>query len=427
MMLASSIFGVVDGIFVSNFAGTKSFSGATAFAAVNLIWPVLMVLGSFGYMFGIGGCALVSKIRGEGDANKANGYFTMILTASVLFAIILSVIGNLFLDRMAQLMGGEGMLLELSIQYGGILMMALPFYVLQTTFLPFLIAAEDPKFGLWTIVIAGVVNAVLDALLIWRLEMSVVGAAWATSASWIVGSIVPLLYFIFKRNAPLHTIKNMRTWSIQALFKACSNGMSEFVTNFSMSLVSILCVYQLMRLEGELAVAAYGVIMYVNVVFFATYSGFVMGSAPIVSYHYGAQNMKEVRNLWHKSLCILAISALFVMLAAELAASPIANLYASYDKELWRLTHRAFQIYSLSFILTPFNIYGSSFFTALNNGKVSAIIAFSRAFLFQTIAVLILPVRYGTDGVWAALPIAEAACLIITAYYFLRLKGRYNY
>lgn len=427
MMLLSSIFGVVDGIFVSNFAGTETYSGATAFAAVNLVWPVPMVLGSIGYMFGIGGCALVSKIRGEGDTERANGYFTMILFVSAVIGLLMSGLGLLTIESFANLLGGQGVLLELALEYGKTLMVFLPFFVLQTTFLPFLISAEDPKFRLWTISFAGLANVVLDVLLIWELKMSVTGAAWATSISWVIGGLIPILYFIIKRRTPLRIVRNFCLWNWKALGKACTNGVSEFVTNLSMSVVNLLCVYQLMRIEGELGVAAYGVIMYVNVVFFAVYSGFVMGSSPIISYHYGANNMKEVNNLWHKSVTLLFISAIIVMFAAVVLAKPIANLYAGYDSGLWDLTHRAFLIYSLSFILTPFNIYGSAFFTALNNGKVSALIAFSRTLLFQALAVMILPIEWGTDGVWAALPTAELVSLTLTILFFTRLKAKYSY
>ena len=426
-MLLSSIFGVVDGIFVSNYAGTDTYSGATAFAAVNLIWPVPMVLGSVGYMLGIGGCALVSKVRGEGNAEKANGYFTMILFTSAIIGMLLSGLGLIALEGFAKLLGGQGVLLGLALDYGRVLMVFLPFFVFQTTFLPFLISAENPKFGLWTIAFAGLANAVLDMLLIWGLNLSVTGAAWATSISWVVGSVIPFLFFLLSKKSPLYIVRNTSFWDWKVLYKACSNGFSEFITNFSMSLVNLLYVYQLMRFEGEFGVAAYGVIMYVNVVFFAVYSGFVIGSSPIISYHYGANNLMEVKNLWHKSLTLLFISAIFVMLGAVLLSKPIAHLYASYDNELWSLTHRAFLIFSLSFVLTPFNIYGSAFFTALNNGTVSAVIAFSRSLLFQTLSVIVLPIKWGTDGVWAALPIAELVSLIVTIYFFIRLRSKYKY
>lgn len=419
MMIFTSIYGVVDGLFVSNFVGK------TPFAAVNLIMPFLMILGALGFMFGSGGCALIARMLGEGKREKANQTFSMLITVTVASGVLLGVLGIAFLRPIAALLGAQGELLELCVRYGRVSLLALPALMLQYEFQSFLIAAEKPNLGLTVTVASGVTNMVLDALFIAGFHWGVVGAAAATAMSQVVGGGVPLLYFARKNDSPLHWVRP--TFDGRALMKACTNGSSELMSNISMSLVSMLYNVQLMRYAGEDGVAAYGVLMYINFIFLATFIGYANGSAPVVSFHYGAGNRDELRSLRRKSLVIIGLFSLSMFVGSELLSRPLAAIFVSYDDALMALTVRAFRIYSLSFLFSGVAIYGSSFFTALNDGVTSALISFLRTLLFQTAAVLLLPLFLGIDGVWWSIVAAEAIAALVTAAFMMAKQKRYGY
>lgn len=419
MMIFTSIYGVVDGLFVSNFVGK------TPFAAVNLIMPFLIILGALGFMFGSGGCALIARMLGEGKREKANQTFSMLITVTVASGVLLGVLGIAFLRPIAALLGAQGELLELCVRYGRVSLLALPALMLQYEFQSFLIAAEKPNLGLTVTVASGVTNMVLDALFIAGFHWGVVGAAAATAMSQVVGGGVPLLYFARKNDSPLHWVRP--TFDGRALMKACTNGSSELMSNISMSLVSMLYNVQLMRYAGEDGVAAYGVLMYINFIFLATFIGYANGSAPVVSFHYGAGNRDELRSLRRKSLVIIGLFSLSMFVGSELLSRPLAAIFVSYDDALMALTVRAFRIYSLSFLFSGVAIYGSSFFTALNDGVTSALISFLRTLLFQTVAVLLLPLFLGIDGVWWSIVAAEAIAALVTAAFLVGKQKQYGY
>lgn len=419
MMIFTSIYGVVDGLFVSNFVGK------TPFAAVNLIMPFLMILGALGFMFGSGGCALIARMLGEGKREKANQTFSMLITVTVASGVLLGVLGIAFLRPIAALLGAQGELLELCVRYGRVSLLALPALMLQYEFQSFLIAAEKPNLGLTVTVASGVANMVLDALFIAGFHWGVVGAAAATAMSQVVGGGVPLLYFARKNDSPLHWVRP--TFDGRALMKACTNGSSELMSNISMSLVSMLYNVQLMRYAGEDGVAAYGVLMYINFIFLAAFIGYANGSAPVVSFHYGAGNRDELRSLRRKSLVIIGLFSLSMFVGSELLSRPLAAIFVSYDDALMALTVRAFRIYSLSFLFSGVAIYGSSFFTALNDGVTSALISFLRTLLFQTAAVLLLPLFLGIDGVWWSIVAAEAIAALVTAAFLVGKQKQYGY
>lgn len=419
MMIFTSIYGVVDGLFVSNFVGK------TPFAAVNLIMPFLIILGALGFMFGSGGCALIARMLGEGKREKANQTFSMLITVTVASGVLLGVLGIAFLRPIAALLGAQGELLELCVRYGRVSLLALPALMLQYEFQSFLIAAEKPNLGLTVTVASGVTNMVLDALFIAGFHWGVVGAAAATAMSQVVGGGVPLLYFARKNDSPLHWVRP--TFDGRALVKACTNGSSELMSNISMSLVSMLYNVQLMRYAGEDGVAAYGVLMYINFIFLATFIGYANGSAPVVSFHYGAGNRDELRSLRRKSLVIIGLFSLSMFVGSELLSRPLAAIFVSYDDALMALTVRAFRIYSLSFLFSGVAIYGSSFFTALNDGVTSALISFLRTLLFQTAAVLLLPLFLGIDGVWWSIVAAEAIAALVTAAFLVGKQKQYGY
>ena len=418
MMIFTSIYGVVDGIFVSNLVGK------TPFAAINLIMPVCMIFGSIGFMVGTGGSALVSMTLGQGNSKRANEIFSMLIYVSLLSSAVLAALGFIFLEPIAVALGAEGEMLKDCLTYGRILIPASVAFVLQNEFQSFLICAEKPKLGLFVTVCAGVTNIVLDALLIAGLGLGLVGAAVATAISQIVGAVIPLLFFAFNKKSILRLTG--APFDGKALLKTCANGSSEMMTNLSLSIVNILYNFQLISLAGEDGVAAYGVIMYINFIFISVYIGFSVGSAPIISYHYGAQNSSELKSLSKKSLALVAVCAVIMTAFAELLSAPLSGIFVGYDKALFEMTRRGFMIYSVSFLIMGFNIFASSFFTALNNGIVSAVLSFARTLLFQVISVILLPIILGLDGIWLSITAAELFALGLSAFFFVKMRKRYD-
>jgi putative MATE family efflux protein len=419
MMIFTSIYGVVDGVFVSNFVGK------TPFAAVNIIFPLIMILGGFGFMLGTGGTAIVAKTLGLGEGKRANEYFTFITISTAVCGVVLAILGIIFARPIAILFGAEGEMLEYAVRYCRIVLLGLPFFMLQNSFQNFFITAERPKLGLAVTVAAGVTNIVLDALFIAGFGWGLDGAAAATASSQFVGGVVPIIYFTVTKTAAIRFTKTKAYWKV--LLNACFNGSSELLSNISMSIVTILYNLQLLRFAGEDGVAAYGVIMYVNFIFIAMFIGFVIGASPIVSFHFGAGNTDELKSLRKKSVNMVFIAG-GVMVAVALALSSVlCKIFVGYDTELYDLTLRGFRIFALSYLVTGFNIFGSSFFTALNNGGVSAIISFLRTLLFQIVAVLLLPIIFHLDGVWLAINVAEISSAIVTVMFLVAKRKQYNY
>ena len=419
MMIFTSIYGVVDGFFVSTFAKK------TAFAAVNFIMPYLMILGTLGFMIGAGGSALVAKTLGEGDRKRANEYFSLLIYVSVIAGVILSFFGIIFLRPMATLLGAEGELLEMCVRYGRIVLLALPFFMVQMACQSFFVTAEKPKVGLIATVAAGVTNMVLDALLVGLLPLKLEGAAVATAISQTVGGIFPLIYFSRKNSSLLRLSKTK--FSLYALIKTATNGSSELMSNISMSLVNMLYNIQLFKYAGEDGVAAFGVIMYVNFVFISIFFGYAVGSAPIVGYHFGAKNKDELKNILKKSLVITGVCSLLMFILSESLASPLSYLFVGYDEGLTALTRQGFMIFSFSFLFAGFAIYGSSFFTALNDGLTSAVISFMRTLVFQIAAVLLLPLLFEVVGIWISLVVAEVMAMALVVFFLLLKRKKYGY
>ena len=419
MMIFTSIYSVVDGFFVSNFVGK------TPFAAVNFIMPVLMILGAVGFMFGTGGGALVAKTMGEGKTDKANEQFSLFVYVSALCGVVLAVLGIVFMPQIAGLLGAEGEMLENCVLYGRIILVALPAFMLQMEFQSFFITAEKPQLGLAVTVAAGVTNMVLDALLIAVLHWGLVGAALATAISQFVGGIIPFFYFLRPNGSLLRLGKTK--YDGKALVKACSNGASELMSNMSMSLVGMLYNAQLLKYAGENGIAAYGVLMYVSMIFNAIFIGYAIGVAPVVSFHYGAQNCEELKGLLRKSLVIIGSFSIVMFGLAEVLADPLSHLFVGYDTELLELTCRGFFFFSFAFLFMGMAIYGSSFFTALNDGLTSALISFLRTMVFQVAAVLLLPLIWEIDGVWISIVVAEVMAVVMTALFLILKRKKYQY
>ena len=419
MIIFTSIYGMVDGFFISNFVGK------TPFAAINLIYPFLMILGVFGFIFGTGGSALIGKLLGEGKHGKANSVFSFLVYITVFVGIVVALAGFLAMEPVARLLGADAAMLPDCVLYGRLVLLGLPFVMLQFEFHSFYVVAEKPKLGFLVTIAAGVTNMIFDLILVAVLNLGVVGAALATVASQVVGGIIPILYFS-RKNTSLLKLGRTQFDGI-ALLKTCTNGASEFVSGVSMSLVGMLYNIQLMKYAGENGVAAYGVLMYVNFLFISMFIGYAVGTAPIVSYHFGARNRPELKNILGRSVKILAVSAVTMLLAGELLARPIAMIFVGYDAALTDLTVSGFRIFSFNFLFAAVPIYGSSFFTALNDGFVSAAISFLRTVVFETAAVLLLPLLFGIDGVWFSLVAAELVAGAVTLSFLAAKRKKYGY
>lgn len=419
MMLFISIYGVVDGLFVSNFVGK------TAFAAINLVMPFVMVIGGVGFMIGTGGTALVSRVLGEGKRVLANRYFTMMVWLSIIVGAVLSTVGIAFMEPVSRFLGATDAMLPDCVLYGRICIGFSVSFMLQNLFQSFLIAAEKPKLGLAATVAAGVTNMVLDALFIAGFRWGVAGAAIATGLSQCVGGILPLFYFAFPNNSLLRLTRTKL--EIRPILQACGNGSSEMMNNIASSIVGMLYNFQLLKYAGEDGVSTYGVLMYVNFCFAAIFIGYSVGSAPIVGYHFGAQNRSELQNMLRKSIILMGTGGVILALAAQLLANPLAHLFVGYDAGLFAMTTHAFRLYSFAFLFMGFNIFASSFFTSLSNGGVSAAIAFLRTLVFQAAAVLILPILFELDGIWWAMTTAEVFAFVISGIFLLTNRKRYGY
>ncbi len=421
MMVFTSVYGVVDGFFVSNFAGK------TPFAAVNLIMPVLMIVATVGFMFGTGGTAIVAKALGEGDRERANRYFSLFTYVAFALGVVFSILGIAFIRPIAVLLKAEGELLENCVTYATIILAALPFYVLQLLFQSFFVTAEKPQLGLFVTISSGMTNIVLDAVLVMLLpqEYKLAGAAVATAMSQVIGGGVPLIYF-FRKNRGILRLGKTR-FDGRAIFKAATNGSSEFMSNVSTSIVSMLYNSQLMSYAGEDGVSAYGVMMYVSMIFSAAFIGYSIGTAPIVGYHDGAKNYSELKGLLKKSLIMIGSFGVCMVAAAQLLARPLAELFVGYDGNLARMTVSGFRIFALAFIFMGFAIYSSGFFTALNDGLTSALISFLRTLVFQVAAVLILPELWGLTGVWISIVVAEFMAVVLSAAFLVIKRKKYHY
>ena len=419
MLVFTSIYGVVDGFFVSNYVGKA------AFTAVNFIMPFLLVVGSVGFMFGTGGGALIAKTLGEGQGAKANRLFSMVVYTSIVCGVVLAVLGLLLLRPLAYLLGARGELLENSIVYGRIILLAIPAYVLQYEFQCLFATAGKPTLGLLVTVAAGVTNMVLDALFVAVLPWGLCGAAAATAISQCVGGLLPLVYF--GRANSSHLRLGHTTLDGHSLFKVCINGSSELMSNISMSVVSMFYNIQLLKYAGEDGVAAYGVLMYVSLIFQAVFIGYSVGSAPVISYHYGAQNHAELNGLLRKGLTVIGTFSLCMFAAAQVLSRPLSALFVGYDAGLYEMTVHAFFVFSFSFLFAGFAIFGSAFFTALNDGPVSAAISFLRTCLFQTAAVFILPAFLALEGVWISVVVAEGMAVAVTVLFLKAKQRQYGY
>lgn len=419
MMIVTSIYSVVDGLFVSNVVGDA------ALAAVNIVYPLPMVLGAFGFMLGTGGSAEVARVMGAGKPEKAKEYFTTLIIAIIVGGTVLSTLCVVFIHPLSAFLGADEALMADCVSYGAIMSGGSVFFMLQTSFQSFCVAAEKPKMGLWLSVAAGGTNMVLDYLFIAVLGWGVAGAAWATVAGYMVGGVIPLVYFLLPNSSTLRLVRT-RLYP-RMLLKSCANGSSELMSNLSASLVTVLYNRALMDMVGSQGVTAYTVMMYVQFIFFAMFIGLSMGAAPIFSFHYGAGNHAELQSLFRKCLTAIGGFSVAMVLAAQLLARPLSAIFVGYDLTLLELTVAGMRIFSLSYLLAGVNGFASAFFTALGDGPVSAAISFSRTLFFQVGSILLLPRLLRLDGIWWATPAAEALSLVVTVYFFLSRRKKYRY
>lgn len=419
MMIFTSIYSVIDGLFVSNFAGK------TALAAINIIYPFIMAVGALGFMMGTGGSALVGRLLGEGEKEKANKTFSLIVYTTAIAGLLLSALAFLLVPTVSRLFGASGQLLDYCILYGRICFLSMPCFMLQNVFQCFFITAEKPRLGLGVVLSAGITNMVLDFLFVAVFGLGLKGAAIATVCGEIIGGLVPILYFAGRNHSLLRLGRT--SFDAGSILKTCTNGSSELMTELSSSVVTVLYNTQLMKIAGENGVAAYSTIMYVNFIFVAIFLGYSLGSAPIISFHYGAGNHDELKNMCQKSLRLIAVWGIGMTIISHIFALPFARFFVGYDSELLAMTIHGFRIYAFVYLLNGFNIFGSSFFTALNNGMVSATISFLRTLVFEVICILLLPVFFGIDGIWSAVLVAEALALCVTSFFLITKRSRYHY
>lgn len=419
MMLFISIYSIVDGLFVSNVVGD------TAFASLNLVYPVLMIVGGVGFMIGTGGSALVSKTLGEGKKEKANQYFSMFIWLTLILGIIISTVLYIFTPSLTLMLGAEDDMVDYCVTYARICLIFQTSFIVQNTFQSFFVTAEKPHLGLILSLISGVCNIVLDALFIVVFEMGIAGAALATGISQTIGAVVPIFYFRLKKDLIIKLGKPV--FKFKPMINGCINGISELVTNISASIVGIIYNFQLLKLAGKDGVSSYGVILYCQFIFLAIFFGYSMGTAPIVGFNYGANNKEELQNIFKKSLKIIGITSLILFGFSEILARPLSMIFVSYNQELLEMTVRGFRIYAISFIICGFNIYSSAFFTALNNGGVSLLLSIGRTFVFQIISVILLPIFLGLEGIWASIIFSELLAIIMTILFFILMNKRYGY
>lgn len=419
MMIFTSVYGVVDGFFVSNYVGK------TPFAAVNFIYPFLMILGTVGFMFGTGGSAIVAKTLGESNEEKANRLFSFFVYISIALGAVIAVLAFIFIRPITAALRAEGELLENCVLYGRIFILGLPMYVLQMEFQSFFVTAGKPGLGFLSTVAGGLTNMVFDALFIVVFKWGLAGAAAATVMGQCVGGIIPLVYF-FRPNTSLLRL-GKTNFDGAALLKATANGSSELMSNISMSLVSMLYNVQLIKYAGEDGVSAYGVLMYVNLVFLAIFIGYSIGTAPVIGYHYGAKNPAEISSILKKSFVIIGITSLCMLGFSEVMAGPLSRIFVGYDPELYEMTVHGFRIFSFQFLFAGVSIFASSFFTALSNGGVSAMISFLRTLVFQTAAILLLPLIWELDGIWISIVAAELVSFVVSLIYIAAKRKKYGY
>lgn len=419
MIVFTLIYGVVDGLFISNFVGKS------ALTAINLIMPLLIIMGAIGFMIGTGGSALVAKTLGEKEPEKAHAYFSMLVICMVAAGLLLTVLGQLLLPKIASLLGAAGATYDYCVLYGRIVLSSMIFFMLQNVFQSFFVVAEKPRLGLIVTVAAGAMNIVLDALFVAGFRWGLAGAAIATAVSQIFGGVFPVLYFMRRNDSLLRFAKPI--WDMKILLKSCANGSSEFLSNISASVVTLLYNFQLMKIAGEDGVAAYGAIMYVSMIFLAFFMGYAVGCSPVISYHYGAKNHDELKNLFRKSLVIMGVLGVGMTALAEGLAVPLSKMFVGYDEALFVMTLRGYRIYAFSFLICGFNVFGSALFTALNNGWVSAVISFIRTLVLPAAAILALPVFFALDGVCMAINVSEGLALLVTFAFMWGKRKKYRY
>lgn len=419
MMIFTSIYGVIDGLFISNYVGEH------AFEAVNLLWPVLMILGSIGFMIGAGGTAIVSKLLGEGNKEDANRYFSLFIFVTILGGVFFAALGEILIPYIPNWLNASEKNYGYCVLYGRYLLAAIPFFMLQNVFQAFFTTAEKPLLGFIVTAIAGCTNILFDGVFVGAAGFGVSGAAIATVASQAVGAVIPIIYFSVKNNSLLRLGKPKFKWKV--LLNACINGSSEFVNNVSSSIVSIVFNLQLISLVGGAGVSAYGVLMYVNFIYISIFIGYSIGVAPLIGYNHGAGNKEELKNIFRKSMVLVAIFGVLMTALALGLARPVSWLFVGKYHEVYKMTVDAFYIVSFLFLFAGFSIFASSMFTAFGNGLISALISFLRTIVFQIAAVLILPIWFGLTGVWVSTLVSDVLAMLTAMLFVILMRKKYGY
>ncbi|UDN61258.1 MATE family efflux transporter [Clostridioides sp. ES-W-0016-02] len=418
MMISLSMYIIVDGMFISRLLGTIALS------STNMVYPAISFEMAVAIMVATGGSAIVARKMGEGKQEEARKNLSFLIIVEIFIGIFIAIIGNLFIDEIILFLGASSIQAPLCITYAKILFSFAPAFFLQTAFQTFLVTSGKPTLGLIVTLLAGVVNIVLDYIFMVPLNMGIAGAAIATGLGYCIPAIVGLAYFFFARNNPLHFVKPELNWNV--LFRSCTNGSSEMVTNLANAVTTFMFNYTFLQYYGENGVASITIILYFQYIFTAIYFGYSNGIAPIISFKYGHGDKKQLQDIFKNSILFLIISSIVSNILIHLTITKSLTIFTSINSDVYNITLYGFSFYSLAFVIMGFGIFSSAMFTAFSDGKTSAIISFSRTFIFILGAILILPNIFGEIGVWIAVPVAEFLGLFISLLFLIR-KKHYGY
>lgn len=418
-MVFMSLYTMVDGVFVSRFAGTAALS------AVNIVYPMVSVVVAVGVMLATGGSAIIAKRMGEGKPEQARQNFSYLILAGVLIAVGMAALALVFLKPLLHLLGARGALFELCYAYALPLVFFIPSGILQMLFQTLLVTAGRPMLGLTVTVLGGVANIVLDYLFIVPLQMGIAGAAIATGIGFSIPAVFGLLYFALRRSGPLCFVRPKGGGKM--LLRCCANGSSEMVTNMSTAVTTFLFNLLMMRYAGEDGVASITIVLYTQYLMTAVYMGYATGTAPVFSFHHGSRNGEQLRRLFRISMGFIALCSVATFALALVFAKQVVVIFTPAGSPVFEMALYGFRLFSGSFLFAGVGIFASAMFTAFSDGKVSAAISFLRTFAFIVLALLLLPLAMGLDGVWLAVPLAEVLGFGVSLFFLYRKKKRYCY
>lgn len=419
MLVFMSLYQMVDAVFVSKFVGENALS------ALNIVYPFPSIVIAVSIMLATGGSAIIARNMGEGKEKEAKENFSFIVLVGAVIGVAIATAGILFIEPLIYMLGATPSLYDYCYEYLFILVLSVPLSVFQMLFQSFFVTAGKPHLGLTLTVLGGVSNIVLDYVFIVLCGFGVSGAALATSIGYSIPGLFGLIYFAVSRKGTLYFVKPVFRWGV--LFKCCINGSSEMVNNLAVAVTTFLFNVLMLKYEGEAGVAAITIVLYAQFLMTSAFMGFSSGIAPVVSFNYGSGNVRQLKKIFKISVWVIAVVSAAVFVIAETCSDVVIMVFTPAGSEVFGLTKYGFAIFSFSFLCTGMNIFASALFTAFSNGKISAILSFLRTFVFLTACLLFLPLFWGVDGIWLAVPVAEVMALFVSVYYLVRFKKVYQY